>query len=242
VASLAFLVGSATIVTAATTSIGSIFFISVLSGVATTPCSSYTGVDGRTTTTCVAVINSKGELTTKDADVRTALDRLTFGADGSLKVSAQGTSTISGAVGVNNFPADQLIHGTVTVGNLPAAAVGGVTVIELTPDRSVPAHATRMWEVNVSSCRSFSVAMATDRFYRPSIELFVDSPLMYWQPWSHGAQFPVDLKKKDELNVQWAFPVQPGSTEPFYAPKVYIKGVNDGGETAGLFASVFCQH
>lgn len=157
VAALAFMLGSATIVTAAITgtSFGSIFFVTMFNGAPTTPCTTFTDALGKATTTCVAVVNAKGELATSDADTTAALNRLQFGGDGSLKVSAQGTSTISGnvavtgghlnvdnlpatqnvagAVGVNNFPATQQVAGTVNVGNLPATqqVSGSVSVSNL---------------------------------------------------------------------------------------------------------------
>jgi hypothetical protein len=141
VAALAFVLGSATLAAAATggVSIGSLYFVSLLNGVATTPCSTVGGPDGTKTTTCVAVINANGELTTSDAATRAALAQLQFGSDGSLKVATQGTSTISGNVNVNNFPSSQQVNGTVNVGNLPATqqVAGSVSVSNLPATQQV---------------------------------------------------------------------------------------------------------
>jgi hypothetical protein len=233
VAGLAFLVGSATIVTAATTglSIGSMFFISMLNGIATTPCSSYTGLDGKTTTTCIAVVNAKGELTTKDADVRAALDKMTFGTDGSLKVS--GTSTVTGNVNVT------VTGGHINVDNLPTATSGGVTAIPLATQNSVASGSVAFWDnVDVSRCRSFTVE-ALSSATPPEISVFV------------GSLYPikVDVKTKNGTNpwggsggVQWAFPVQPLSEQPFYAMSVSIWARNSALSPATLSGAILCQH
>jgi hypothetical protein len=109
VAVSAFVVGTATVVTATAAGfpIGSLFFISEINGVATTPCS--TGVTtGGTATTCNAVVDTKGQLSTSDADTHTALARNQYDSAGNLKVT--GTTSVSGEVKVNNFPATQNVH------------------------------------------------------------------------------------------------------------------------------------
>jgi hypothetical protein len=233
VAGLAFLVGSATIVTAATTglSIGSMFFISMLNGIATTPCSSYTGLDGKTTTTCIAVVNAKGELTTKDADVRAALDKMTFGTDGSLKVS--GTSTVTGNVNVT------VTGGHINVDNLPTATSGGVTAIPLLAQSVVASGGADWWGVNVSSCRSFTVLVNSTET-PPEVSVFVDT-----------GSFPmkVDVKTKNGTvpwsphgGAQWAFPVQPFSEQPLYAMSVEITARSSAPSPAILSGTILCQH
>lgn len=99
VATLAFTLGSATVVTAGP----------VVSG--------FVGlIDGSNT----AAINASRELSVTDAsanghltNIETATGRLGFDASGNLKTAPQGTQTVSGTVNVGNFPATQNVSGTV---------------------------------------------------------------------------------------------------------------------------------
>jgi hypothetical protein len=110
VAAGAFVLGSATIASASTTGfpIGSLFYIAQLNGVATTPCDSTTTEAGNATT-CHAVVDAKGQVATSDADTHAALAKNQYDAGGNLKVTSQGSSTISGSVSVNNLPAVQQV-------------------------------------------------------------------------------------------------------------------------------------
>ena len=87
---------------AAGVQIGSLFYISQTSGNPTTPCNTVGG--SSPTTTCFAIVDSSGNL------------------------HVTGTSTVSGTVAVSNFPADQQVHGSVNVGNLPTDGDGNLKV------------------------------------------------------------------------------------------------------------------
>lgn len=122
VAVVAFSLGSATVVAARNPEvIGSLFYIPMLNGVATTPCNAgvapggqQSGNDetkkGLVTTTCTAVVDSKGQLSISDTDTHKSLNQLQFDAGGNLKTAGQGTATISGTVSVSNFPATQDVN------------------------------------------------------------------------------------------------------------------------------------
>jgi hypothetical protein len=277
----------------------------MLNGVATTPCSTFTGADGKATTTCVAVINSKGELSVSDTDTHTSLNRLQIAPDGSLKVSSQGTSAItgsvsvsgghiivdnlpatqpvsgtvnvgnlpatqqvsgtvnvgnllatqpisgsvgvnnfpatqqvSGAVAVNNLPADQQIHGSVTVANLPAATgSGGVTRIDLPVHAGVPGGTVTFFDnVDVSGCRAFTIAGALSVSGWPEISLNIRDIGL-------SSIFSLIPKTLDAPGgVEWAYPTQPFSDEPFYATNIQIVVRNRANATADVTVSVFCQH
>ena len=150
----AFAVGSATIASASTGAfpIGSLFYISQVNGVATTPCNSSTSPSG-TTTTCNAVVDSRGQLSTSDADTHTALARNQYDGAGNLKVTSQGTSTVSGSVSVNNLPAVQAVSGRVGVNNLPAvqAVSGGVDVNNFPATQAVSGNVGVSGTVNVGN-------------------------------------------------------------------------------------------
>jgi hypothetical protein len=135
----AFVMGSGTVSAAASAiPIGSLFYISMLNGAATTPCSSSTTTAG-TTTTCNAVVDQNGQLTTSDSDTHKALNRLQYDSSGNLKVTSQGSSTVSGTVNVGNFPDTQQVSGHVNVDNLPATQQvnGTVNVGNLPATQSV---------------------------------------------------------------------------------------------------------
>lgn len=126
IAVAAFAIGSATVAVAAPAGIpiGSLFYLPVLNGVASTPCSTTPGTLG-TSTTCTAVVDSKGQLATSDADTHKSLSRLQYDSSGNLKVTSQGSSTVTGHVNVDNLPSTQTVH----VDNVPATqnvnVVGG---------------------------------------------------------------------------------------------------------------------
>jgi len=120
IAVAAFAIGSATVAAASVGGIpiGTLFYLTVLNGTPTTPCSSSPGTLGPTTT-CTAVVDSNGNL------------------------HVAGTSTVSGTVGVNNFPGDQQVHGSVGVNNFPTdqqvhgAVTGHVNVDNLPSSQTV---------------------------------------------------------------------------------------------------------
>jgi hypothetical protein len=127
VAVVAFTVGSATVVTAATNGIpiGSLFYLPMVFGVASTPCrSDPTGAN----TTCTAVVDSKGQLSVSDGDTHKSLNQLQFDASGNLKTTSQGTSTISGTVSVSNFPATQNVN--ITGGTVSATQSVATTAFQ----------------------------------------------------------------------------------------------------------------
>lgn len=124
----AFVMGSGTISAAASAiPIGSLFYLSMLNGAATTPCNSTTSTAG-TTTTCNAVVDEKGQLATSDSDTHKALNRLQYDSSGNLKVTSQGTATVAGTVNVGNLPGTQQVSGHVNVDNFPATQQVGGTV------------------------------------------------------------------------------------------------------------------
>lgn len=137
VAVAAFAIGSATVAAASTAGIpvGSLFYLPMINGTASTPCSTATSTLGATTT-CNAVVDSKGQVAISDADTHQALGRLQYDNSGNLRVTSQGTSTVSGHVNVDNLPATQTVNGTVSVGNLPAQqeVTGTVSVGNLPTD------------------------------------------------------------------------------------------------------------
>lgn len=128
VAVAAFAIGTATVAVASTAGlpIGTLFYLTMINGAATTPCSSTAGTLGATTT-CNAVVDSNGDL------------------------HVSGTSTVSGTVGVNNFPGDQQVHGTVGVNNFPAdqQVHGTVGVSNFPADQQV--HGSVTGHVNVDN-------------------------------------------------------------------------------------------
>jgi hypothetical protein len=150
VALAAFMLGSATVVTAAAIPI--------------------TRVVDRFDANKAAAVNENGNVSvlaantdypdagsqTRLGNIQTNTDKLTFDTQSNLKVSSSGTSTVSGSVSVTNFPAtqpvsgtvnvgnfpgDQQIHGSVTVSNFPPAASGGATIISLPTLSNVASNA-----------------------------------------------------------------------------------------------------
>ena len=116
VGAAAFAIGSATVAAASTAGIpvGSLFYLPMINGIASTPCSTATSTLGATTT-CNAIVDSNGNL------------------------HVTGNSNVSGTVGVNNFPGDQQVHGTVGVDNLPAdqQVHGNVGITNLPADQQI---------------------------------------------------------------------------------------------------------
>jgi hypothetical protein len=199
--------------------------------------------------------------------VKSDADKLTFDSSGNLKVSSSGTATVSGSVSVTNFPAtqqvagtvnvgnlpatqqvagtvnvgnlpsDQQIHGSVTVSNFPAAGAGGTTTIALPTLSNVSSNGFAQWyPVDVSSCRSFTFAMAgtaSGHWGEVQPELFVDT--------ASSLRFQVDLKTLNQAAV-YSFPVQPFSTEPFYATTVLISVRNVASVAQDVNGVVYCQH
>jgi hypothetical protein len=86
--------------------IGSLFYLPQIHGVASTPCST----EPNATTTCTAVVDSKGQLSVSDGDTHKSLNQLQFDSGGNLKTAGQGTSNITGTVSVSNFPATQNVN------------------------------------------------------------------------------------------------------------------------------------
>lgn len=120
--------GGAVGVAATSVPIGTLFFVSLLNGSPTTPCST-TGTTGFQTTTCTAMVDASGQLAVSDDATHQSLNRLAFDSSGNLKVAGQGTSTVTGTVHVDNLPSTQPVSGTVSVSNFPATqdvnVVGG---------------------------------------------------------------------------------------------------------------------
>jgi hypothetical protein len=83
--------------------------------VTSTPCNSQTE-NGKTTTRCTAVVDSRGQLAVSDADTHASLGRFRFDSSGNLQTS--------GSLNVANFPANQQVNfggaaQPVTVQNFP---------------------------------------------------------------------------------------------------------------------------
>jgi hypothetical protein len=114
VGAVAFCFGSATVAYAAPAIIGSIFYLPLVNGIVSTPCNNVTTPVG-TTTTCNAVVDQRGQVAVSDADTHSSLSKLQYDAGGNLKVTSQGTSTVSGSVSVSNFPTTQSVTGTVKI-------------------------------------------------------------------------------------------------------------------------------
>jgi hypothetical protein len=89
IAIAAFLLGSGTVTAAAAIGMGSLFSVSSVNGVPTTPCSSANGA-----VTCFAVVDQSGRLSVSDADTKNALHQLNFDSAGNLKVST-GTAAVA---------------------------------------------------------------------------------------------------------------------------------------------------
>ena len=138
IAVAAFAIGSATVAAASVGGIpiGTLFYLTMLNGSPTTPCSSSPGTLGPTTT-CTAVVDSNGNL------------------------HVAGTSTVSGTVGVNNFPGDQQVHGTVGVSNFPGdqQVHGSVGVNNFPTDQQV--HGAVTGHVNVDNLPSSQTVNGT---------------------------------------------------------------------------------
>lgn len=173
----AFVLGSATIgAAAASDSLGSLFYTTILNGQPTQPCVTQTTGQG-STTVCTAIVDSNGN----------------------LHVANQGTSTVSGTVGVNNFPAVQQVGGTVNVGNLPAVQqVGGTVNVGNLP-------ATQ--NVNVTGgTLSTSVQGATSECFGFAFGSLFDSQhpftLSCAQPF-HVTSFSFVINSGDDVNVQF---------------------------------------
>lgn len=225
----AFMLGSATVGAAAATApavLGTIFYTTIFNGQATQPCTSTTTSSG-TTTVCNAIVDSNGN----------------------LHVANQGTSTVSGSVGVtnfpadqqvhgtvgvNNFPADQLIHGSVTVSNLPGVS-GGTTAIPLGVQTAVPSGGLTTIGVQVSSCREFSFFLTTP--------LFTTGPRIdnvYLQA-ADATLVPLDHHDKTLDNGTFTFVTWPGTNEPAFGTHIVIYAINADGQTQDISAELLCS-
>ena len=170
------------------------------------------------------------------------LGKLNFDGNGNLRTASQGTSQISGSVSVSNFPSDQQVHGTVTVTN-PGAS--GITTI-MVAQTGVISGGFATWDgIDVSSCRSFSVAVTVSGTgllsgHAENLHIYT------WTDAVKSAQ--ADVHEKDgaqEYNGSWgilAYPTQPGTNEPFYTTAIGIQASNGDSQTRDMSATVYCQH
>lgn len=95
VATLAFTLGSVTVVAAGPTISG---FVGITDG------------------TNTAKVTANSELSVSDA----SLARFSFDSSGNLRTAQQGTQNVAGTVNVGNLPTTQNVAGTISVGNFPA--------------------------------------------------------------------------------------------------------------------------
>jgi len=166
------------------------------------------------------------------------LGKMTFDGSGNLKTTSQGTAQVTGSVSVSNLPSDQQVHGTVTVSNLPAVQ-SGVTVIPLATQTGVPSGKFTEWQnVDVSSCRSFSVVASASVAFANApdpITVLINGP-----GWGY---VEADVHLKTGGGTSWAFFTQPGTNEPLYATMLYkITAKNNDGSAQDISAEVLCLH
>ncbi len=176
---------------------------------------------------------------TKLDTTNTQLGRMTFDGSGNLKTTSQGTAQVTGSVSVSNLPAVQQVGGSVSVSNLPAVQ-SGVTVIPLATQTGVASGSFAEWKnVDVSSCRSFSIVGTAlgSGLPQPPGEIFA-----YIFP-STGGFIGADIHlKTGGYASSWAFVTQPGTNEPLYATNVTIQVKNSDGSTRDMSGEVQCMH
>ena len=267
----AFALGSATVATAATAGIpvGSLFYIPLLNGVSTTPCNDTT-VNGLTTRTCNAVVDS----------------------DGNLHVSSTGTSTINGSVSVNNFPSfpsdqavhghvtidnpaagdqavhghvtvdnppadDQAVHGHVTVDNMPAlptdqlihgtvtianppAATSGGVTVIDLPSENVASNGVAEW-ASIDISGCRAVSFAVAEDYANA-----PAPKVYayavLPPFSRYNSVPLSLIESPAVQWTYAFVTQPGANEPFFGSTIFLQAWNQAAGASNMSGKVYCAH
>jgi len=161
---------------------------------------------------------------TKLDTTNTQLGRMTFDGSGNLKTTSQGTAQVTGSVSVSNLPAVQ----------------SGVTVIPLATQTGVASGSFAEWKnVDVSSCRSFSIVGTAlgSGLPQPPGEIFA-----YIFP-STGGFIGADIHlKTGGYASSWAFVTQPGTNEPLYATNVTIQVKNSDGSTRDMSGEVQCMH
>lgn len=184
-----------------------------------------------------------------DAATHTKLDtangqlgKLSFDGSGNLKTAAQGTTTVAGSVSVNNLPSDQQVHGTVTISN-PGAS--GVTAIKLDTRTGVASGQSAEWDgVDVSSCRSFSVAvqiLGTNLGGHPNgLHIYT------WTDTVIGAAADVHERDGSQASLGgwgiWGYPSQPGTDQPFYSTGIGLYALNGDNTARDMTATIYCQH
>jgi hypothetical protein len=249
----AFLVGSATVASASIAGIpiGSLFYLPMINGIATTPCSTATSTLG-STTTCNAVVDANGNLhvtgsstvtgtvgvnnfpATQNVGGTVNIGNLpgTQAVNGTVNVgNLPGTQAVNGTVNVGNLPADQLIHGSVAISNLPAATgSGGVTLIHL-PSQNVSGESFSFarWGPDTSACSKTTVVVSADNHSSPDVR--VSGPLV-----------DVDTKQREFNGTKASFLVEPGTNEPWFGPSLDIFAFNTGSSATTMSGDVYCAH
>jgi hypothetical protein len=124
----------------------------------------------------------------------------------------------------------------VAISNLPAAGAGGVTRIELAT-QTVAGNGTAHWSnADVSGCRAFSLVIHNSGAHTPEIES------VYLNVF--GALYlPIDLYQKNGYGPEViAFPVQPQTSQPYFATLIHVFAHNPENTDSDLTGVILCQH
>lgn len=254
IAALAFMLGTATVVTAATTSTSPIFRL------------------GDATSANLAAVDGSGQLHTSDATAQAKLDSANTALGtantnlGTINTSVGATNTALGTANASLTSANTALGGANTtlgqintqlgkltfdgtgnlntaVSNLPAVT-GGVTVIALATQTAIASGNAAEWDgVDVSGCRSFSVAVKSigNGLTTPPSNMHI-----YIQG-GPGEGVEVDVHERSGTPISngpsdFGFPTQPGTNEPFYATSIGFYAKNNDGSAHDMAAQVFCSH
>jgi uncharacterized phage infection (PIP) family protein YhgE len=255
IAALAFMLGTATVVTAASTSTNPIFRL----GDATTAAN-------------LAAVDGSGQLHTSDATAQAKLDSANTALGtantnlGTINTSVGATNTALSTANTSLTAANTALGGANTtlgqintqlgkltfdgsgnlntaVSNLPAVT-GGVTVIALATKPAIASGNAAEWTgVDVSACRSFSVAVkstGTGSTTPPSnMHIYIQA--------DPGFGVEVDVHERQGTPISsgpsdLGFPTQPGTSEPLYATTIGFYAYNNDGSAHDMTAAVYCQH